>query len=171
MNFSQILIFSNNEKARPRQSNMELLRLIAMMLVLIMHCLYNPMPIPDYPEWTHSFGSSFLRMFGVGLSWVAVDCFVLLSGWFGLRLTFKGFVNILFQCLFYAILSIIGASFFMPSVLHFSTIIKILYPGAGYWFVAPYLGLMLLSPLLNLFVEKMPRKSLRNYIFLFMGSK
>ena len=98
---------------------------------------------------------------------VNVDVFVLISGWFGLKLSSKGVCNILFQCLFYTFISLAIVCMFFSGNFSFAGLSKSLYFGSCYWFVVAYLGLMVLSPILNTFVAHASRKTLRNVLVIF----
>ena len=46
-----------------RDSNMELLRIVAMLLVMIVHANFSALPIPSYEEANNEVISSILRFF------------------------------------------------------------------------------------------------------------
>jgi len=152
---------------KARLSNFELLRLLAMLFVLLMHAIFTSCPLPTKDSVSNDGFSEMMRMWVSGLTYVNVDVFVLISGWFGMKLSIKAFSNILFQCLFCAIVCIVGAYCFAPDVLSLPVIVKMLYPGQAWWFVSSYLGLMVISPMLNAFVEKAGERELRNYLLSF----
>lgn len=68
-----------------RQHNLELLRIVAMLMVLFIH--YNlPVRGKPTPELMHAaFWSSLFTLSLQSVLIVCVNCFVLISGWFGIR--------------------------------------------------------------------------------------
>jgi hypothetical protein len=98
---------------------------------------------------------------------IAVNCFTFISGWFGIRFKIKGLVNFLFQCVFFymgttAILTLTGVSDLTP------TVIKGMVFG-GNWYIVSYTLLLIMSPVLNAFVENVSRKEFRLFLILFWG--
>lgn len=98
---------------------------------------------------------------------VNVDVFVLISGWFGLKFSVRGVVNILFQCIFYTFLSVCLVLWGWSESFSVTALLKSLYFGSCYWFVVAYLGLMVLSPILNMFVEHASRKTLKYFLVIY----
>lgn len=150
-----------------RLSGMELLRIIAMLLVMTVH-IFCFISIHD-AGLAHARPLASLTLFGVdGLSVVCVDVFVLISGWFGVRLRLRSLARLVFQTLFFSILVctvlVIYDSGKYMNAQSLSTIL--LLNGNDYWFVKAYIGLLLLSPALNLLVERCSRRELGGVLFL-----
>lgn len=131
---------------KTRQSNFELLRIICMFGVLAGHALQNGWNI-------HTADFSFantLRVFIMNASIVAVNSFVLISGWFKINISWRALIRLYFQCLFFAIL--ISSYGVFTHKLEWSIALRnCLFPiteGSG-WFLPAYFGLFLLAPLLN----------------------
>ena len=149
-------------KKSVRQSNMELFRIVAMFLVLVVHADFYSLSMPT-PEQTHDSVLPSVVMFLIeSLSIVCVNCFVLLSGWFGIRPNLKSFSGFIFQCAFflfgiYAICLIGG---WAPLNLKgLATLFLLVDPYD--WFIKAYIGLYILSPVLNAFVEHASEKQLK----------
>ena len=87
-------------KHKTRDSNIELLRMLAMFLVLLVHADFFSLGTPTLQDIQTSTLDSTLRIFFEALSIVCVNVFVLISGWFGIRPSLKGVSNFIFQCLF-----------------------------------------------------------------------
>lgn len=98
----------NNGQAR--QSNMELLRIAAMLLVLIVHVngaiIYGDVSVIDKQSW-----QCLLWSFVESFSICCVNIFVLISGWFGIHPSLKGLLSFLFQIAFFLIFCFITACF------------------------------------------------------------
>lgn len=91
-----------------RLSAIELLRLLSMLMVLILHADYVALRVPDAALFATTPAEAVGRVVAEQLSIVAVDVFVLISAWFGIRTTVRGICSLLFQVLFYALV-ILGA--------------------------------------------------------------
>lgn len=111
-----------------------------------------------------------LRAFGActieGFSIIAVNVFVLISGYFGIKFNGIKILNLLFQCLFAVLpLSIFALVIDKGSVLSNNSIYELLFP-FRYWYVTAYIGLIILSPVLNTFIENTDKKKLLSVIIL-----
>lgn len=140
-----------------RNSNLELLRLVSMLLVLNLHSF-----------WGYSNGSGilqFLDFLRESISICAVNAFLLISGYFGIRWKIKSIYNLIFQLFFYAftvyaVAVLVGiADFSFVGVLRNATCLY------THWaFITSYLLLYLCAPILNSFVEKVSSKQLLGFI-------
>lgn len=149
-----------------RQSNIELLRIVAMWLVLVVHTCFYSLGQPSHETVACAPLESFLRIAGQAFSVVCVNVFVMISGWFGIHPRWKGLASFLYQCVFiaaavYGILMLTGQSFTWAQIKH-----DVIYPNS-YWFVYAYLWLYLLSPVLNRFMETAPRKEVKRLLIAF----
>ena len=86
-----------------RSSNIELLRILAMFLVLVHHANILSIGIPSWAECVSAPGNTFFRFFIQSLAIVAVDVFVLISGWFGIKPSLKKLLALLFQVFFFTL--------------------------------------------------------------------
>lgn len=141
-----------------RQSNFELLRLVCMFMILAGHAA-------GYLNEKDLVGTEgVLKLLLNQFCLVGVDVFVLISGWFGIRATWKGAGKLLFQILFVTLLcTLIALIFGLPLSLK-KDVLPYLLCGSGYWFVVSYLILYALSPVLNAFVEKADKTTFRNVL-------
>ncbi len=152
-----------------RQSNMELLRILAMFLVLFVHVNFYALgEIQSHRQVAEAPLSSFVRIEFESLALVCVNLFVLLSGFFGIRPKAKGVANLLFQFFFWRLL-LVAVSFFTGDFA-FRAAVRSLIPGTipGDWFIPCYLLLMMLAPALNAFVENTP-KALPRFLIIFFA--
>lgn len=146
-----------NQEKKERQSNLELLRIIAIFLIMVVHANYYTFGMPQPNEIREN---PILDLLYIGLeniSIVCVDVFVLLSGWFGVHPKFKSIGGLIFQCIFFKLLLSIlfplaGMSEFSLSAIGQSFIS---YPH----FVVCYTVMYLLTPVLNSFIEHATKKS------------
>lgn len=159
-----------------RMANYELLRILAMVMVVVMHFLSHAdhLPAVDMPLDGIKIIGALLEAFCL----VAVNTYVLLSGYFGAKSAFKPSkaVGLLGQIWFYAwsiplLLSVISIfvptlSGEIPTVLSTQGIyglIQYLFPieTEHYWFATSYFMLYLLTPVLNGAVKSMSKKQLQ----------
>lgn len=153
---------------RVRQSNMELLRIVAMLLVLAVHVNFFSIGKPSQHEIANNPISSFVRIEFEALSIVCVNLFVLISGYFGIKLKLKSICNFLFQLFFVWILIYILVIVTGYNTFTFWSLLTIIIPGwQNGWFIASYLMLLLFSPLLNYFANNSNRKEFKLFLFFF----
>lgn len=146
-----------------RQTNMELCRIVAITMVLVLHADFAAFGAPE------GFSAGALgRVVAEMLALVSVDVFVMISGWFGIRASVRGFMKFLFQCLFFLVLPYMA----WLAVngwwrLSWSGVAGCLAMGPSGWFIKAYAGLYLLSPLLNMASERFSERQLRWFLILF----
>lgn len=152
--------------AKPRQTNIELLRILSMFLVLMIHynVITNGMPNQEMVVTTpmRAWGISLLS----GLDFICVDCFLVISGYFGIHWKWKSIASYLFQLSFwsafvYIACSLLGYHAFSASEFAHITITALL----GNWFFMCYLGVYVLAPVMNTFAEKCDTKQM-GYVLL-----
>lgn len=136
-------------------------------MVLIVHADFLALDVPTKEVVNANPFASFLRFFFQALSIVCVDVFVLISGWFGIRPSSKGFFNLLFQCAFfncsiYIVMLLLGLT-----TLSAKGIADCLLLTDTYWFVKAYMLLYILAPVINSFIENSSTNHIRNVLLLF----
>lgn len=125
-----------------------------------------------YGIWNARYGSNTKqpcviggRILQQGICIVAVDVFVLISGWFSIKPKQKSICSFLFQIVFLQILSYVVFVFTGLVELNKESIkdLMMLKPFQG-WFIKAYLLLYIISPVLNAFVENASKRKLRNVL-------
>ena len=153
-----------------RDSNMELLRIIAMILVMVVHANFRALPVPGLSQVASNPTSALLQFLTEGLSIIAVNVFVLLSGWYGIRPKVNRFAELLFQILFFTIIAVGIAYIFAPKELQPDFWKRFFMLGDGqYWFVKTYIGLYIFSPVLNAFVERATKRQFATFLIIFFA--
>ena len=165
-----------------RESNLELYRILVMLLIVAHHYVVNSGLDYDYgPIYADplSWRSLFLLLFG---AWgkTGINCFVLISGYFMCtsKITAKKFVKLLGEVMFYRIvinLIFWGTGYATPSV---NSLVKVLIPitSIGTGFTSAYLVFFLCIPFLNVLVQNMTRKqhilllALCSFTYIFLGT-
>lgn len=137
----------------PRKSNIELLRVIAMLMILVLHTRYDGI-LSVYDGIIDA--SHIMRFLFEAISIVGVNVFILISGYFGIHLKRKSIFNLLFQIYFFGIVGLLGWMA-IQGTWHVETryFFKALFPvSQTIWFIPSYVILMLFSPILNAFCDK-----------------
>ncbi len=88
--------------------------------------------------------------------------FVLITGYFGLKLKWRSVINLVSITLFYSILSTFAYCLYTDTLPSLEVLKKTLFPisSGTYWFVTSYFYLLLLSPLLNFALHAMSDRQL-----------
>ena len=148
-----------------RQSNLELLRIVAMLLVLVVHADFLAFGKPDIAQIGSNPCASWLSYWVEAFAIVCVDLFVLLSGYFGIVWRFKSLGAYLFQVLFFAA----GICLAYYAAVRIPPPLTLLSPSSwpGYWFAVHYFLLYLIAPVLNLLVDRCSRRGLQILLLLF----
>ncbi len=134
---------------KERQSNIEALRVIAMTFIVLWHVSIHAQK-GELP--THNYIGA--------ITITGVNLFLLITGYFGLKLRWSSFLNIVAIVVFYTALSIVlntGIFGIKPTL---GNIVQVFAPMSftQYWFVGCYFILMLLSPAINFVAENTNRK-------------
>lgn len=140
-----------------RQSNFELLRILCMFGILTAHML-----IALYQDKIHSTDFSMenqIRSFLLNVGAVGMNCFVMISGYFTIKLTKAKVVIFIGQCFWYS---------FFAILLFGGSWISVLFPisESGLRFINSYLALMLVSPLVNAGLQALNGIDLRKAVAL-----
>ncbi len=132
-----------------RRSGFELLRILAMVFILVVHVDGASLGFPDFRTvWS---SGDWWRMAFEAMAITGVNLFVLISGYFTIRLTSRRLVNYLIMCAFYAWGIFAVHCFAVPGYFTMAHALRALavFSHSDLWFVRDYLFLMLLAPLLN----------------------
>lgn len=160
---------------KKRAANIELLRMIAMMMVVVLHFMRESGSLPTAEAAMSGNPLSLVNLFAVffeAFCIVAVNVYILISGYFGVKARWRPSKVIGFVCQiwFYAIGLVFIFDILGPSkVLGFAPAmdasgiykwIKYLLPisTGHYWFATAYFYLLLLMPLLNMAASAMNKK-------------
>lgn len=151
-----------------RDSNIELLRIVAMFLVLIDHSGYMSIDPPTYDEVFSVPHLSLARYCSQSFSSICVNVFVLISGWYGIKTRFTRIIDFLFQCYFicfisYFVLLAVG----ITDPMSIGDWVNFLVLG-DLWFVMAFLILYLMAPMMNLFIDNLSQKQFLYFLLAFL---
>lgn len=142
-----------------RESNIELLRIILMLMIIGYHLLVHGAQMTGSNHYIFN-ESSVVYVFLKSFLVIAVNCFVFISGFYRINFKVYPFLNMVLQAIFYAF-----AITYLVDMLSLQEISLKNYLAAflsvylgTWWFLTAYLALYLLSPLLNAAVDSLNRK-------------
>ena len=166
LNYANIGGGKNRPLTQERSSNIELLRILSMFLVLMIHYIPSR-TLPTHDTLAHDTLGTLFDLELRSICFVCVNCFILISGYFGIRWKLKSFSNLLFQILFWTIVCplLISAA---TGTFNLSEFFKTVYLNCfSHWFIEAYIGLYVLAPLINSFIEKSTHRELGIFIIAF----
>lgn len=151
---------------RVRESGPEMLRLVAMFMILLLHANFRAFGVPETATLDTG---GVVRVLAEQICIVSVCCFVLISGWFGIRPSVKSIGGLLTQVFTYmALFTAILCVCYHQLIVDY--IIQTILVGYSYWFIGAYLTLCALAPALNAFIEKASRRELKLTIIFFYAA-
>lgn len=149
-----------NTDIKTRSSNIELLRLILMLMIVMLHVfrleLHNNI---------NNTGLYISELLLTSLFFVGVNCFVFISGYFGVRFKSKTIISLGIQALFYSvgILTIAILLGYKPEIRDY---VEAVFPISSsltygtWWFLTAYIALLFIAPLLNHSIEYFNKKQM-----------
>jgi surface polysaccharide O-acyltransferase-like enzyme len=122
-------------------------------------------------SWQDNAAEQTLKMVGPPLYCVAVNCFVLISGWFSIKLNWRKLLHLNTMVTFWAVALgilalVLGVHTFIPKIDFLMLFPVITYK---YWFITVYFALCILSPALNILVEHLDKDSFKQLLLSMFG--
>lgn len=150
-----------------RKNNIELLRIISMYMILILHLLRFS---GFLDVSTGNTVKSFIIWFLESLCFVAVNCYVIISGYFlvDAKFKFKKLINIWLEVIFYSIIIYVILLFTDNISFETQNFLKSVFPVllGNYWFVTVYVALYLLSPFINILINNLNQKQYKGLVLI-----
>ena len=129
-----------------RQSNIELCRLVSILLVMLVHTTGQSL------GHDVSFGVHLLE----GFSIIGVNVFILITGYFSATPKKTSLINLAFICFFWMLVKVLCRYFFGEEVNYkYAFFIT-----SSNWFIPSYIALLFVAPILNLFCNSVSKKVL-----------
>lgn len=146
-----------------RRSNIELLRVVCMLMIVAGHIIQNHVTV-----FSCANGETILKLFFMSFFSVAVNSFILISGYFGIKFSLERLLKLLFQSFFYSVL-LMSVSYVLG--WHDFNLRKDLFAffpilTKQYWFVTCYVVLYVISPWLNLFVNSLNKTQYQQFLLI-----
>ena len=158
---------------KERQSNLELMRIISMLFIIIYHiCLHN--------NFNATGTLAYLLIFLESLILVHVNSFILLTGYFQCKSDFKAskVLSLINATWFWRVFYLILFLFLIPKtslsnshIISSVEIIETIFPLGvkdSYWFINCYLVLYIISPILNKIIKNSSKKELKTIIIVLL---
>jgi surface polysaccharide O-acyltransferase-like enzyme len=145
------------ELKKERNSSFELLRLILMVMIVAHHCIVHGLALSGIgAEWAKlsvAIQTEDMPLFMTANAFFvcAVNVFVLISGYFSIRLSWSKVSRLLFLILFYSVVASTAYYFLVDHKI--TTFVKgfMILSKSPYWFLKNYLILMAFAPMINNF--------------------
>lgn len=150
---------------KARNSNIELLRIISMMMIMVLHFLGHSKNV-----WEGCISADMLLWnLNESLCISATAIFVLISGYFGIRFSFRKLLSLYLQCFIWGLLGYILYVLYTNNPMKITTLFArvLAFTHNKWWFINTYLELMFLAPLLNAAIEYFSKKQHLYFILLF----
>ena len=150
-----------------RESNIELMRLVLMLFIVMHHGIVHGLGIDGLSAWggdclVNNIDMLFVSLINAGLIF-AVNAFILISGYFSLSLKKDKVLKLVATVLLYTLLFVT-----VPCLIRFDyhqAVKSLFFLSHGpYWFILDYLFLMVLTPLINEGYSKLDKK--KSYILI-----
>lgn len=150
-----------------RNSNIEILRFILMAFILIWHILVHGYNLKEIGYLKISEENIILKIFLLVIASPAVNCFMFMSGFFGIKFSSKRLMNFILMGYFCFIL--INLYLYYNNLFSFNKFAKNIFPFAsGYWwFFTLYLIIFILSPIFDTYFKYTHQKKIRLLLILF----
>ncbi len=155
---------------KERQSNIELLRIISMFMIVMHHFCTNVwFPMILTLHIPSSVGEAIVLLSHC-LFFIGVNCFVLISGYFSIKTSLRGFLHLYGFYAFYALLIALTQYFgdaqytqtpLLSKCFHVAVHSLMPWDNNNFWFLNAYLGLFMIAPLLNAAIAYLTKS---NYI-------
>ncbi len=158
---------------KKRIVSIELLRILAMMMVVMLHYLSKGGLLTPLTESfsAGAYAAWLLEAFSI----VAVNVYMLISGYFLVESGFRlgRLAELICQVLFYSLLIppvLMALGLLDPGQLTVYQLLQCLFPNqmVHYWFITAYITMYLFAPVLAAGAKQMSRKQLRNTILLLL---
>lgn len=154
------ITLTNNAKTgvsfdNKREPNIELLRMVLMVMIVCYH--FFSLYIKDtYHSNQLLF---FTKLFFTSITAMAVDCFVFISGYYGLKFKLKQVITLALQAIFYSYICFTILYFVKPELINSTIFFKYLFPVSSslWWFVTTYILLYFIAPFLNEGIKKLSK--------------
>lgn len=151
---------NSGSKVNERDSNIELLRIVCMLFILIHHFIVIVL-YPDLTDRNGDINSYRIACIVInGFVYVGVNCFILISGYYGIKFRIRSLFNLYCICAFYALLTTLMKYGFAD--LHFDRglfySVFLPFSHTQWWFITCYVVLFSLSPILNIAIQNLGYK-------------
>lgn len=146
---------------KERNTNIEFLRFILMLFILIWHIIVHGYKLEEIGSYGFVYeGNMIMSLLLSTLTLPATYCFIFISGYFGLTLRLKRLVELYAWCLLVSVTQTLVQKCYFGDSIGVRDLWQSLFPitTGRWWFMTAYFQLLLLSPFLNYGMEKLNNK-------------
>lgn len=152
----------NEQLTKARNYGIDLLRIVAMFMVLFLHILGNGGILFELePLSAHGITAWFFEI----AAFSAINCYGIISGYVGIssRYKYSNFAVLWLQVAFYSVIITFVYHLRYPALVSSNDLIGSFFPVCNqkYWYVTAYAGLFIVIPLLNAAVHSLSKKQLK----------
>lgn len=153
-------------RLKERKSNIELLRIICMLMIVMHHFALNVWYPGIFAMQTPNSLGEAIVLLSHCLFFIGVNCFVLISGYFSIKTSLRGFLHLYGFYMFYALLIALTQYFgdaqyaTMPlssKCFHIAVHSLMPWDNNNFWFLNAYLGLFMVAPVLNVAIANLSK--------------
>lgn len=160
--------FNNQEDINnSRDSNIEFLRIVCMIMILLLHVFVGPDKIE------HLDAKILFDYFRNSFCIPAVNMFVIVSGYFSINWRWKSLRSLIIQVYYFVIIGFVLA-YILNLQMHEMSWSKALWISVnsmvdGYWFITSYMILYIIAPILNYYCKCCDKRALGIIILVITG--
>lgn len=149
----------SNIRIKERDSNIELLRIVCMLFILIHHFIVHSLApdllVRDGEINTYRVACIIIN----GFAYVGVNCFILISGYYGIKFKFRSLLNLYCICVFFSLVATLMKTCVTDVTFDKGLLYSIMLPfsHSERWFIKCYVALFLIAPALNKSVQNLGR--------------
>lgn len=135
-----------------------------MLFIVLEHILIMGTSFFEAPVGMQSQVANFI----IGFTYVGVNCFILISGWYGVEFSWKKLLNLYFICAFYELIGFMVHCIFGTGGFDRTQIANIIFPlsHSNIWFIRCYVVLLFITPLLKIGLCSLDKKQLLRVVLL-----
>ena len=158
-----------NKKRAVRNYGIDLLRIVAMFMVLLLHILGQGGILKNLV----STPTEFLSKYGVAwlleiAAYCAVNCYAIVTGYnyYGTLVKWNKLVELWLQVIFYSLgitILFLVAGKSINSSIYFKSLLPV--TSSCYWYVTAYFGMFVFIPMMNIFLENFSKRKLEIILF------
>lgn len=141
---------------KERQSNIELLRIVSMFFIVIEHLLIMGTDFFSAPIGNQLLVANSI----IGFTYIGVNCFILITGYFGADFSWKRLLSLYLICFFYELVGILFEYSMGDVALNTTSLSYMIFPlsHSNNWFVRCYVILLFLLPIINAGLERLEKR-------------
>jgi surface polysaccharide O-acyltransferase-like enzyme len=154
----------DNKRIMTRQSNLELLRIVAMFMILLAHLFGHGINFAkNISPISYNLNANIIYFLSIH-----VNLFLLITGYFGIKFKWTGIISLFVKCSFYSV-SIYLISCYIHNdftYVEFAKRFLFFFRESPWWFVEIYFYLFMMAPILNKAIESLTKVQFQKTLIL-----